>query len=229
MTTPNAQQPVGWSPATAARTLMRTAGQHAAFLLPYLEPGMRLLDCGCGPGTITLGLAEAVAPGEVIGIDVGGAQIELAKANAAQKGTQNVRFQVADVTKLPFEDDSFDAVYANALLMWVNEPLGALWEIRRVLRPGGLIGVRDPDGGSAVFDPGGAGLYQLWEEGKHLVWGGRDPRTGRRNRGLLRRAGFVHSEGFADCEYVGAPEAVRAFAETQSKWPNDWAKARAQA
>jgi cyclopropane fatty-acyl-phospholipid synthase-like methyltransferase len=43
----------------------RTAQSHAAFLLPHLRPGMDLLDLGCGPGSITLGLAAAVAPGKL--------------------------------------------------------------------------------------------------------------------------------------------------------------------
>jgi 2-polyprenyl-3-methyl-5-hydroxy-6-metoxy-1,4-benzoquinol methylase len=47
----------------------RTASRQAAFALPYLRSGMNLLDVGCGPGTITLGLAQAVAPGHVTGID----------------------------------------------------------------------------------------------------------------------------------------------------------------
>src|SRR3990172_3910305 len=50
----------------------RTAAANAAFFLPRLQPGMRLLDCGCGPGSITAGLAEAVAPRGGGGIDGGG-------------------------------------------------------------------------------------------------------------------------------------------------------------
>jgi cyclopropane fatty-acyl-phospholipid synthase-like methyltransferase len=50
----------------------RTAACNAAFMLPHLRPGMRLLDAGCGPGSNTIGLAEAVAPGEVIGVAASG-------------------------------------------------------------------------------------------------------------------------------------------------------------
>jgi ubiquinone/menaquinone biosynthesis C-methylase UbiE len=54
----------------------RTAPTHAAFFIPYLQPGMHLLDCGCGSGAITLGLAQAVHPGFVVGIDVAEIEIE---------------------------------------------------------------------------------------------------------------------------------------------------------
>src|SRR4029450_10105787 len=50
----------------------RRTGAGAAFFLQYLRPGMRLLDCGCGPGSITVDLAHAVGPGEGIGIDLRG-------------------------------------------------------------------------------------------------------------------------------------------------------------
>lgn len=80
---------------------MRTATDFAGFFLPYLQPGMRLLDCGCGPGTITIGLAAAVAPGEVVGIDLEAAQINLAQTQAAQANVTNARFEVANVYELP--------------------------------------------------------------------------------------------------------------------------------
>src|SRR3954452_22685705 len=68
----------------------RTAEVAAAFFLPLLRPGMRLVDCGCGVGTIPLGLAAAVAPAEVVGVDLQPAQIERARVLAAQQGVQNV-------------------------------------------------------------------------------------------------------------------------------------------
>ena len=61
----------------------RTALARAGSLLPHLRPGMRVLDAGCGPGTITLGLADAVAPGgSVVGVDAEPSQVELARAAA---------------------------------------------------------------------------------------------------------------------------------------------------
>ena len=63
----------------------RTAQVNAAFLLPHLKPGMRLLDCGCGPGSITVGLAQAVAPAETVGIDASPDAIEAARAHAADR------------------------------------------------------------------------------------------------------------------------------------------------
>jgi ubiquinone/menaquinone biosynthesis C-methylase UbiE len=131
----------------------RTAAQEAAFFLPHLRPGMRVLDVGCGPGSITVGLAEVVAPGEVVGIDVQQSQVERARDLAVERGVANVRFEVGDVYRLPFLDHSFDAVFAHTVLMHLQEPVRALAEARRVLRPGGITGVRDPDYGTMLSLP----------------------------------------------------------------------------
>jgi methylase of polypeptide subunit release factors len=58
----------------------RSAQTHAAHLLPHLKPGLRVFDFGCGPGTITVGLAQAVEPGEIHGTDAEASQVELARA-----------------------------------------------------------------------------------------------------------------------------------------------------
>jgi SAM-dependent methyltransferase len=104
----------------------RSAQSHAAFLLPHLRPGMTLLDLGCGPGTITAGLAEAVAPGPTVGVDL---------IPPPPGDVPGVTFVSADVRELPFEDASFDAVFACCLLQHLADPLAALREARRVTRP----------------------------------------------------------------------------------------------
>ena len=82
-----------------ARTPERTV--CAAHLLPHLEPGMRLLDLGCGPGTISVGLAESVAPGALHGIDMEETQVDMANAAAKAGGHDNATFQTGDATDLP--------------------------------------------------------------------------------------------------------------------------------
>ena len=106
----------------------RTASREAAFFLPYLRPGMQMIDVGCGPGSITVGLAEAVAPGNVVGIDFQPTQIEQARDLAAKRAVANVRFEVADAYRVPFPDHSFDAAFAHAVLTHLREPVRALVE-----------------------------------------------------------------------------------------------------
>ena len=79
----------------------RNAERHAAYLLPHLRPSLRVLDFGCGPGTISVGLARAVEPGELHGIDMEESQIGLARSAAESGGHANTTFHVGDVTDLP--------------------------------------------------------------------------------------------------------------------------------
>ena len=72
----------------------RSVHTHAAYLLPHLKPGLRILDFGCGPGTISMGLAEAVDPGQLHGIDMEATQIDRARAAAQAGGHANATFHV---------------------------------------------------------------------------------------------------------------------------------------
>ena len=125
----------------------RTAQNSAGFLLPHLKSGDSLLDVGCGPGTITMDLAELVAPGHVVGIDRSNEVIERAREAAEARALSNLSFEVGDVYHLEFEDDSFDVVYAHQVLQHLSDPTRALREMRRVLRDGGWLAVRDGDYG----------------------------------------------------------------------------------
>ncbi len=126
------------------RYLMRhTAESNAAFLLPYLRPGLRVLDFGCGPGTISVGLAKAADPGELHGVDMEESQIDLARSVARAAGRENAIFHVGDVTDLNFEDGFFDVAYCHEVLQYVPDTQAVLAEVKRVLKPGGILGCRE--------------------------------------------------------------------------------------
>lgn len=173
---------------------------------------MRLLDCGCGQGTITVGLAETVAPGEVVGIDADPEQVVRAQAHAESVGLKNARFEVGDAYALSFPDASFDAVFANQLLVWVARPSDVLKEIRRVLKPGGVVGVQTLDPSIWALHPSTPLLEQLppllvrvWE---HL---GASFHFGHQQRQALLDAGFSRSEASGGWAGGGTPAALAQF------------------
>jgi len=138
----------------------RSAATHARFILPYLQPGMHVLDCGCGSGAITLGLAQAVRPGQVTGIDIAEVEIERARNRAREERVDNVHFELGNVYELPFSEPAFDLVFGHNVLEHVAQPDQALREIHRVLKPGGIAGIRDVDiGGNLIAPPD----EQLWQ------------------------------------------------------------------
>ncbi len=185
----------------------RSAESHAAFLLPYLRPGMHLVDLGCGPGSITIGLAAAVAPGTTTGVDLD---------PALPAGGEGVRLVRADVTDLPFPDGTFDAIFAGALLQHLPNPLRALREARRVARPGAVIGVTGIDEPTYMIYPGDPALTAAFEVSAKLRTG--DPRTGRQLRGLLHDAGFRRCVAQARAFHHGDPAETRALADYNSSW-----------
>jgi len=175
---------------------------------------MRLLDGGCGPGSITVGLARIVAPGQTIGVDLEPRQIERARLVAAWEGATNLSFAVANIYALPFADATFDVVFAHTVLEHLSDPGRVLRELRRVLTPGGVVGVRDPDYGAGVWEP----TTSLLAEVSHLLLRirehhGGSPCYARHQRQLLREAGFVRVQAYTFAECQGSAAATRAFAE----------------
>jgi SAM-dependent methyltransferase len=126
--------------------LGRTLDERAPVLRSFLQKGDHVLDVGCGPGTITLDVARAVAPGRVVGLDYVAHRIAKARALAAEQSCQNVSFETEDANNLPFEDETFDVVYSHTVLHYFWNPEQALSEQKRVLKTGGWLvaaGVRD--------------------------------------------------------------------------------------
>jgi len=191
---------------------VRTAAVHGEFFIPYLHSGMKLLDCGCGPGTITIGLAEAVAPGEVVGVDIEASQVDTANSKAAELGISNLRFETGNAYELTFGDNTFDAVFAHALITHLREPAKALKQMHRALKTGGIIGLRSNDWAGAIIAPTDPILetaLKLYL--KFRQHNGGDPYIGRRLRALSREAGFVDTRASASYEYWGTTEATRSF------------------
>lgn len=187
----------GYSEEHRAFLSMRTATQQAAFFLPILKPGMRLLDCGCGMGALTTSLAEWLGTGEVVGFDREPSQIEAARAWAAGKGVQNVRFELGNIYDIPFPDASFDAVFAYTVLEHVRDPLRAMREMRRVLKSGGVAGVYDPDYETMLQTPSTPGVQELNRLMRRFSEENASPYYARNQRQYLLEAGFARTEGFA--------------------------------
>ncbi|MBP1242358.1 SAM-dependent methyltransferase [Frigoribacterium sp. PvP120] len=170
----------------------RTVANSAAYLEAELVPGRRVLDVGSGPGTITVDIAERVAPGRVVGVDAAEVVVEQARALAAERGLTTVEFVVADLFALPFDDDSFDVVHAHQVLQHVGDPVAALREMRRVTVPGGVVAAREVDYHGTVWAPASEGLDRWMDVYQQVHRGnGGEPDAGRALRGWALEAGFT--------------------------------------
>lgn len=197
----------------------RSVHTHAAYLLPRLTPGQRVLDFGCGPGTISVGLAQAVDPGEVHGIDIEASQIDLARSAAQAGGHANATFHVGDVTDLPFDDNSFDVAHCHAVLMHVPDTQATLAEVKRVLKPGGIIASRESSISSSFLHPGDQDTQAAWDTFARLLAGnGGHPEMGRELKTHLMAAGFCNIQASGSFDFFGATEDVAFF----HGFINDW-------
>ncbi|MEU1816266.1 methyltransferase domain-containing protein [Streptomyces roseifaciens] len=195
----------------------RTAANSAAYLLPELEPHLEILDVGCGPGTITADLAALVPQGRVTGLDAAEEVLGAARATAAARGLTHTDFTVGDVRALDFPDGSFDVVHAHQVLQHVGDPVGALREMRRVCRPGGLVAVRDADYSAMTWYPAVPGLAD-WRDLYRRVAraAGGEPDAGRRLLSWARQAGFTDVTATASA-WCYATEGERSW------WSGLWA------
>ncbi len=206
----------GHAPSVVASHGARTAENSAAYLLPHLQPGQRLLDVGCGPGSVTLDLAQRVAPGEVVGVDSSEQVVQQARAAAREAGDESTTFEVADAFALPFEDDSVDVVHAHQVLQHVADPVGLLREMARVTRPGGIVAARDADYEAMTWAPAHPGLTRWLELYRAAARGtGAEPDAGRHLLGWARAAGLTD---------VSASASVWCYADDEARewWGGQW-------
>jgi len=208
----------GHAPATIKHHARRTVDEAAGFLLPELHAGMRLLDVGCGPGSITRGFAERLAPGEVVGVDVSEHVLDVAREDAATSAVTNLRYEQGSAYALPFPDASFDVVFAHQVLQHLNAPDTALHEMLRVLRPAALIGVRDVDWGTVAYWPPHP-MIDGFIDMHAGTWtrNGGEPRMGRRLRALFNAAPLT------DVRITSAVWAYATTAETR-QWGESYAE-----
>jgi SAM-dependent methyltransferase len=162
---------------------------------------MRVVDFGCGTGSITLGLAATVTPGEVVGFDLSEAAVAKARTQAQSSGITNVRFSVANLYELELDAESFDAAHFSGVLEHLTEPQRALDLAYRVLKPGGVIAAREKQAdGDWFVGPHREVLVQLnaWV---CEIWraAGGDPAIGQRLGTLFRAAGFARIDVEPGC------------------------------
>jgi SAM-dependent methyltransferase len=206
--------------------LMRSRGatEYADFVLPSIGDRDRVIDVGCGPGSITVGLAQVA--GHVTGIDVDEAEFADARAYAAKQGIGNVEFLEGSIYDLGFPDASIDVCTLFSMMETLDDPLAGLAEVRRVVRPGGLVGASSIEYGGLVLHGLEEPLLRRFYELRLQLWGAQGDvhsYRGRELRGLLLAAGFRNVE--ADLRYLsyGTEERVRTFglgraADCRDEW-----------
>ena len=196
----------------------RTADNSAAYLVALLRAGDRVLDVGCGPGTLTADLARRVAPGTVVGIDVAASVVAEATDYARASGVANVTFEVGDVRDAGFAPGSFDVVHAHQVLQHLRDPVGTLATMAGLARPGGVVAVRDSDYAGFVWAPALAGL-ERWRAVYSAVArrNGAEPDAGRHLPAWARAAGL------SDATY-GSSTWTFATPADRSWWSQLWAE-----
>ncbi|KAH8821253.1 S-adenosyl-L-methionine-dependent methyltransferase [Xylogone sp. PMI_703] len=192
------------SPSVLSAHQWRTVANSVPYILPLLSSSLpllsssssslalKILDVGCGPGSITIDLARHVQSqaGHVTGLEYTDEPLQQARAAASAQGITNIDFRVGDIHKLDFADGSFDLVHAHQVLQHVADPVQALREMRRVTRKGGHVCVRES--ASKLWFPASEGL-EKWNRLVHTVGTakGSNPDAGARIHAWAHEAGFA--------------------------------------
>lgn len=119
-----------------------------------LKKNMKVIEFGCGTGTMTTWIAQQVGPsGHVIAIDASEQQLELAKMNAKQAGLTNIEFIRARLEEVKFEENSIDLIYSRWLLMHLPHPENALKQMYTLLKTNGILACDEPTSDTLFTSP----------------------------------------------------------------------------
>ncbi|MEP6472717.1 MAG: methyltransferase domain-containing protein [Gemmatimonadota bacterium] len=168
------------------RELLRRAG---------IRPGMRVADLGCGTGLVTVELVERVGrQGSVVGVDINQGQLDQAVRSCWQSGYTNVNFVRTTATDTGLPAGTFDLVYCRFLLLQLADPVPAMREMHRLLRPGGIVVCEDGELTTARSLPSSAlglfaDLFGSLGPMRHV-----DYTAGQRLYHLVRDSGFDDAE-----------------------------------
>jgi len=157
----------------------------------YLKVGIKdakkILDVGCGSGMVTRDIVH-LTKGKVTALDGSDDMINVAKK--VLNGYENVELKKGDAERLPFNDNTFDIVTCNLVLMWADSAQKVVNEMARVCRPGGkVLASLEPDYGGKLHFPEDQKVDPIFA-GKAIKKRGGDPHIGRKLRLLFVRAGL---------------------------------------
>lgn len=179
------------------------------------QPGSLVLEAGCGVGAQTMFLARNSPGAEFVSVDISADSLDRAHAHLSEEGLPNVSFCQADIETLPFPDGTFDHVFVCFTLEHLPDPIQALVNFRKVLKPGGTLMVIEGDHGSAIFHPDTAAAHHVIDclvSLQHRAGG--NALIGRELEHLLKDAGFldirvVPLQVYASPDIPGSAEAVK--------------------
>lgn len=183
-----------------------------------------VIDVGCGPGSITVGLGGV--PLHVTGVDLDDSEFADARSYTAEHGIDNVEFREGSIYRLDFADASFDVCTLFAMLETLDDPQAGLAEVRRVVKPGGLVAASSIEYGGLILHGPDEHLLRRFYELRLQIWevqGLVHYYRGRELRGRLLAAGSEDVEAVTTYFSYGTEERVRNFglgraADCRDEW-----------